>query len=72
MLPVVEFPPATPSTIQETAVLDSFVTEAVNCCVPEDVSVAEAGETEIDGGVGVSAVGVAAVGVVVDELSTAG
>ena len=49
MLPVVELPPATPSTIQETAVLDSFVTEAVNCCVPEDVSVAEAGDTEIDG-----------------------
>ena len=53
MLPVVELPPATPSTIQETAVLDSFVTEAVNCCVPEDVSAAEAGDTEIDGGVGV-------------------
>jgi hypothetical protein len=49
MIPVVASPPATLSTVQETAVLGSFVTEAVNCHVPDNASVAELGESEIDG-----------------------
>ena len=49
MVPVVESPPAPPSTVQETAVLGSSVTAAVNCCVADNVTVAEPGKTEIDG-----------------------
>ena len=49
MIPVVASPPATLSTVQETAVLGSSVTEAVNCHVPDNASVVELGEIEIDG-----------------------
>jgi hypothetical protein len=49
MVPVAALPPATPFTVQETAVLDAPVTEAVNCCVPGTVTVSELGEIEIDG-----------------------
>jgi hypothetical protein len=48
MVPVAALPPATPFTAQEIAVLDAPVTEAVNCCVPDSVTVVELGEIEID------------------------
>src|SRR5947209_3537436 len=43
IVPVVEFPPETPSTPQVTAVLVEPETVAVNCCVAFATSVAEAG-----------------------------
>jgi hypothetical protein len=40
-VPVVEFPPATPSTDQVTAVFVVFCTVAVNCAVPPTATFVE-------------------------------
>ena len=47
IVPTVAFPPTTPFTLQVTPrFCESFCTVAVNCCVAEMFSEAEAGETD--------------------------
>jgi hypothetical protein len=45
MVPTVELPPATPFTLQLTAVFEVPVTVAVNCCCPPMVTWAVVGES---------------------------
>lgn len=47
MVPVVELPPATPSTLQVAEVSLAPLTVAVNCCVPFGASMAEVGLIEM-------------------------
>jgi hypothetical protein len=59
IVPTLLLPPGTVSTVQVTPVFDVFWTAAVNCCVPPDSTLAEAGLrlTVIAGGVEETVIG---------------